>query len=87
MIYGTGELEGAPTLTLPAGNLEVTYYAANWKGNDPQTIHFQILDAEDNVIVNKDTYTSANKNMDGQRGANYEADKFQFSFDCRAQGI
>ena len=86
MIYGTGELEGAPKLELPAGNLDITYYAANWKVNEAREIHFQILDAEGTVYKENVTYTSSDKNMDGQRGATYEADKFTFSFDCPAAG-
>ena len=86
VIYGTGELEGAPKLTLPAGSLDITYYAANWKVNEAREIHFEIVNSKGVSLVDKVTYTSADKNMDGQRGASYEADKFQFSFECPAAG-
>ena len=86
VMYGTGELEGAPKLTLPAGALDITYYAANWKVNEAREIHFQILDSEGTVLEENVTYTSNDKNMDGQRGATYEADKFTFTFDCPADG-
>ena len=86
VMYGTGELEGAPKLTLPAGALDITYYAANWKVNEAREIHFQILNSEGTSLVDKVTYTTNERNMDGNRGASYEADKFQFSFDCPAEG-
>ena len=86
VMYGTGELEGAPKLTLPAGTLDITYYAANWKVYEAREIHFQILNSEGQSLVDKVTYTTNERHMDGNRGANYEADKFQFSFDCPAEG-
>jgi hypothetical protein len=85
VLYGSGELEGAPKLTLPAGSLDITYYAANWKVNEAREIHFQILNSEGASLVDNVTYTSP-VNMDGNRGATYEADKFTFSFDCPEAG-
>ena len=85
MIYGNASLEGDPTLTLPADRLEFTYHAANWKVDEAREIHFQVLDADNNVVVENITYTS-NKSMDGNRSASYEADKFTFKWDCPKKG-
>ena len=83
MQYGTGAGEGAPKLTLPKGALDFTFYAANWKENISREVHFQVLDENGiEVLADKTFYTTDKKNMDGQRGANYEADKFQFTWEC-----
>jgi hypothetical protein len=86
MIYGNASLEGAPSLTLPADRLEFTYHAANWKVNEAREIHFEILDSEGHSLVDKVTYTSSDKNMDGNRSTSYEADKFTFKWDCPKEG-
>lgn len=86
IIYGTGELEGAPKLTLPAGSLGITYYASNWQAGEARDIHFQILDANDRVVAENVTYTSENKGMGGLRNAEIEAEKFTFTWNCPVNG-
>ena len=85
MIYGNASLEGAPTLTLPADRLKFTYHAANWKVEEARKIHFQVLNADNNVVAEKITYTS-DKSMDSNRNTSYEADKFTFEWDCPKEG-
>ena len=86
IIYGTGELEGAPKLTLPAGSLDITYYASNWQAGEARDIHFQIMDANDRVVADNVTYTSENKGMGGMRNAEIEAEKITFTWNCPVNG-
>ena len=84
--YGAANNDGAPTLALPAGDLEFTLYAANWKENNSREIYVQVLNDKREVKTEQLFHTSANKHMDGQRGKSYEADKFTFAWTCPADG-
>lgn len=86
MAYGAAHGEGAPKLALPQATLDFTLYAANWKADESREIHIQVLDeAGERVFVNK-TFQTSPVNMNGNRGASYEADKFTFSWDCPEDG-
>lgn len=85
IIYGNGG-EGAPVLELPAGNLEFTYYAANWKTNE-RTVYFQLLNENGDVMASREDLIKMDPNMGGNRNAaGVSAVKVQFSVDVAVAG-
>ena len=86
MQYGAAAGEGAPKLTLAKATHDFTLYAANWKENISREIHVQVLDETGEKVYLDKVFNTSPVNMEGGRGANYEADKFTFSWDCPAEG-
>lgn len=84
IIYGEGG-EGEPVLTLPAGQLQFTYYCGLWKTND-RKLYFQILNEDNDVVYERADDIHMDKNMDGNRSANVEAVKVQFNYTIPAEG-
>ena len=86
MQYGAAAGEGAPKLTLAQATHDFTLYAANWKEDISREIHVQVLDETGEKVYLDKVFNTSPVNMAGSRGANYEADKFTFSWDCPAEG-
>ena len=86
MQYGAASGEGAPKLTLAKATHDFTLYAANWKEDIAREIHVQVLDESGEKVYLDKVFNTSPVNMAGSRSANYEADKFTFSWDCPAEG-
>ena len=84
--YGAAAGEGAPKLALAQATHEFTLYAANWKENISREIHLQVLDETGTEVYVDKVFNTSPVNMEGSRGASYEADKFTFAWDCPAEG-
>jgi hypothetical protein len=81
-IYGNGG-DGEPTLELNAVKYQFSYYAVNWK-SDLQTLYFQILDANDNVVYSREDEITPNLNS--SKSTVVDAQKVEFKFTPSAAG-
>jgi hypothetical protein len=81
-VYGNGG-DGEPTLELSAVKYQFTYYAVNWK-SDSQTLYFQLLDADDNVVYSREDVITPNINS--SKNTVVDAQKVDFKYTPSAAG-
>lgn len=73
-IYGNND---AKTLTLPEGKAQFTYYSAGWKVSGVN-MTFQLLDADDNVVLDKTE--PVEPHMNGSKSQTGNAQKTQYTY-------